>query len=244
MATLDSLQSDIDALSRRVSSLEESSSSHGTSIQNLQTVVGQHTQTLNAHKTRLDDHDKQLEDHDKRLHLLEDSTLKVTLTREGKAPTQDDRGLINVYMPDNLKLEDFEKYNVDVSIAQNFNWFRKISNSVGAGKVCFDFDRQDGIKAILLGQDTRVLIPTGLKITEITPVKSVLKVVNADDLIIKKGLCFGIETFDVNSEEIVVSVSNYTKNTVHIYRGEIIAQLAHVFMYKTNPTVTITNIGG
>lgn len=243
MPTLDSLQSEIDALERRMYIAETKISSHDTSIQNHGVTLSQHSDKLKNHESRLQDHDNQLTKHDQRLHTLEDSSLKITLTRVCKAPVVNTKGLIDIFMPDKLKLEDFEKFNQDVDIAQDFNWFRKISNSVGRGKVCFDFDREKGIKAILLGQATRVLIPTGLKISNITPIKSTLKVVNSDDMVINKGLVYGIEIIP-ETEEAIVSIHNYTGSTVHIYSGEILCSIAHMFQYKTVPEVIIPNIGG
>lgn len=238
MATLDSLQADINALTSRVNSLESSSTSHGTKIQNLEVIQGQHTTQLNTHESRLNQHDITLENHEGRLKKLEESTLRFEFIREGKMPVVNSKGLIHVYMPDKLTLEDFKAVNQNVSLAQNFNWFRKISNSVGAGKVCFDFDREDGIKSILLGQDTRVVIPTGIKVLEITPEKSTLKVVNDEDLIMEEGLCFGVEVVvEDASKEVLLSLCNYTNHSVHIYRGQVIAALAHLFQYKTTPQI-------
>lgn len=239
MPTLDSLQAEVNVLTSRVSSLEGSSTSHGTKIQNLEVIQGQHSTTLTAHEDRLNNHDEQLADHDSRLHTLEDSSIKMIFFRQGKMPIQNSKGLILVYMPDNLTIEDFEKVNKQVDIAQDFNWFRKISNIVGAGKVCFDFDREEGIKSIILGQYTRIVIPTGIKVTELIPEKSTLKVVNDDDLIINHGLCFGVEiAIQDASNELLLSLCNYTNHTVHLYRGKVIAALAHLFEYKTNPVIS------
>lgn len=239
MPTLDSIDAEVQELKQRMSSVESTNTSQGTAIQNLQVIQGQHTTTLNSHATRLDNHDDQLADHNTRLHTIEDSTLKITFTREGRMPIMNEKGLIEVYMPDKLLIEDFRKVNDQLNIAQDFNWFRKISNIVGAGKVCFDFDRDDGIKSIILGQYTRIVIPTGLKITELTPEKSTLKAVNDDKMVTEQGLCFGIEVVQADADkEVLLSICNYTNHTVHLYRGKLICSLAHLFQYKTNPVIT------
>lgn len=243
MATLDSLQRQLDSLTDIVDGLSQTVGRNTTTINNHGVLLNQHSNQLSHQEQTLTDHTRTLENHEDRLQALERSKLEVTLIRSVKAPYLNPNGTIDVYMPDDLTLEDFEEYNENVNIAINFNWFRKISNSVGRGKVCFDFDREKGIKSILLGQDTRVLIPLGFKITNLIPLKSTLKVVNEYNMIVNKGLTFGIEIINNNQEEVVVSICNYTNNTVHINRGEVLCSLAHVFRYLTTPEVTLSNLG-
>lgn len=77
MSTLNSLQSDIDALNRRISTLEEILSSHGTSIKNIQTIVDQHTTTLNTHETHPNNNKVQSAEPERKIHLGPTLTLRL-----------------------------------------------------------------------------------------------------------------------------------------------------------------------
>ena len=138
-------------------------------------------------------------------------------------------------MPKDLTLDIMMQYNHSI-IKQRWNWVNKIFNPQGFGRVSFDLDRDGGkyIKTIVLGQNTRVLIPTGITIQDFTPLKSVLKVSNETDNSIYKGICYGIEVLD-DSDELIISVFNPTSTIVPIKAGDILVQVLHLFSYHTVP---------
>ena len=129
------------------------------------------------------------------------------------------------------------EYNNGV-IKQKWNWLNKIFNPQGFGKVSFDLDRnsEGHIKTIVLGQNTRLLIPTGIHIEEFTPVKSVLKAANEETNSINSGLVYGIEVLgQVPGDEVVVSVFNPTSEIIGIEAGSVLVQVLHLFSYHTVP---------
>lgn len=97
-------------------------------------------------------------------------------------------------------------------------------------------NHEERIKTIVLGQNTRLLIPTGIHIEEFTPVKSVLKAANEETNSINSGLVYGIEVLgQVPGDEVVVSVFNPTSEIIGIEAGSVLVQVLHLFSYHTVP---------
>lgn len=175
-----------------------------------------------------------VENHEQRLLLIEPSHINYKVSRNVKYPKVATQGFY-LYMPKDLTLDIMMQYNHSV-IKQRWNWVNKIFNPQGFGRVSFDLDRDEGkyIKTIVLGQNTRVLIPTGITIQDFTTLKSVLKVSNETDNSIYKGICYGIEVLD-GSDELIISVFNPTSTIVPIKAGDILVQVLHLFSYHTVP---------
>lgn len=260
---LNTLQNTVDDLSRDLDAVENQVHNNQASIQSLQSGLSQananitslsskHDQELNALEAKhnadiaaLDGRvsvletwrkevvDPTLQDHEQRIHKLEYSHIKYTTIRTVKLPLQEGNG-ITIYIPTDLKMEDLMPINQGIG-SQTYHWFTKIFNPNGLGKVSFDLDRRDNghIKTITIGQNARVLIPTGLKI-KLTPKKSSLKVVNHKENAIYKGLQFTTEVIN-ETGELVIGVCNPTTQVIDLPAGKPLVQLVQYFTYKSTP---------
>lgn len=261
---LSSLENRVDNMDRDVSSLESQVSNNTANYQsanqrinqlssNLSSLSNRHDTELTALETkhdadiaaldgrvtilevwRRDVVDPTLADHEKRIHLLEYSHIKYTKTREVKSPLRTGAG-IEIYMPTDLLIEDLQALNQGIG-SQVYHWFTKIFNPNGYGKVSFDLDRrnQGFIKTITIGQNARVLIPTGLKL-KFTPEKSAMKVSIPRNLSINNGLEFSIEHPDRNDQELIIGLANHTPHVIDIPAGGPIALLVQYFTYYAIP---------
>ncbi|MCM1438828.1 MAG: hypothetical protein NC131_06405 [Roseburia sp.] len=234
MATLDSLDNRLSVLEGRVDSASSQIGTISDNIHNLDTRMDSAEAKLANHEGRIQTLELKVEDHERRLLLIELSHINYTVSRNVKYPKKADQGFY-LYMPKDLTIDIMMQYNHSV-VKQKWNWLNKIFNPNGYGKVSFDFDREDTrfIKTIVLGQNTRILIPTGITIQDFTPIKSVLKASNETDNSMYKGICYGIEVLG-DSEELVISVFNPTSNIVPLRAGDILVQVLHLFSYHTVP---------
>lgn len=260
---INQLQRQIDGIEADISSVESTAHNNASSIQSLQSSLSQtnanltslsnkHTQDVNEIKIqhesdinevrgrlnvletwRRDVVDPTLEDHEHRLWLLEYSHLKYTTTRVVKSPLKDGNA-ITIYIPTDLTMEDIMPFNQGIG-SQTYHWFTKIFNPNGLGKISFDLDRRDNghIKTITIGQNARVLIPTGLRI-KLTPEKSSLKVANLKEYAIHKGLQYTVEIVN-GTNELVIGVCNPTTQVIDLPAGGPLVQLIHYFTYQTVP---------
>ena len=234
MATLDELDQRVTILENSLTSTSQSIEELGDDVHNLDTRVDSVETTLSNHESRIQTLETTVADHENRLLLIEQSTINYSVSRNVKYPKAADQGFY-LYMPRDLTIDILMEYNHGV-VKQRWNWLDKIFNPNGYGRVSFDLDREDGIyiKGIVLGQNTRVLIPTGITIQEFTPIKSVLKASNETENSKYKGICYGIEVFG-DSEELIVSVFNPSSEVVVLRAGEILVQVLHLFSYHTIP---------
>lgn len=236
-ASIQSLQSGLQQTNANVTDL---SNKHNTDVQEIKTKHDADIAATNGRVTvletwRTNTVDPTLQDHEKRIVKIEYSHIIYTTTRTVKSPMRVGDG-IQIYIPTDLVLEDFMAINQGVG-SQTYHWFTKIFNPNGAGKVSFDLDRRDNghIKTVTIGQNARVLIPTGLRI-KLTPAKSSLKIANIKELAIYKGLQFTIETLDGDpSKELIIGVSNPTTQVIDLPAGGPLVQLLHYFTYKSTP---------
>lgn len=238
MPTLDELASRITVLENRYSALQVSVNGHTTDIHNLDTRMDTAENKLTNHEQKINTLELRVEDHERRLKLIEESSIKYTVSRIVKYPKKAAQGFY-LYMPSDLTIDTLMEYNSGI-IQQKWNWLNKIFNPQGFGKVSFDLDRNENgyIKTIVLGQNTRLLIPTGINIEEFTPAKSVLKVANEEKNSINKGLVYGIEIIGQSQgDEIFVSVFNPTSTILEIKAGDILVQVLHLFSYHTIPEI-------
>lgn len=236
MATLDELANRISVLENRYLTLNSVVNRHTTEIHNLDTRLDTAESKLNNHEERIKTLEVKVEDHERRLQLIENSHIKYTVSRKVKYPKKADQGFY-LYLPEDLTIDILMEYNNGV-IKQKWNWLNRIFNPQGFGKVSFDLDRnsEGHIKTIVLGQNTRLLIPTGIHIEEFTPVKSVLKAANEETNSINSGLVYGIEVLgQVPGDEVVVSVFNPTSEIIGIEAGSVLVQVLHLFSYHTVP---------
>lgn len=261
---LAALTSRVDGIETDVDSIEGSVHNHQSSIQSLQNGLNQananitslsnkHTQEMNALEAkhdadiaalngrvtvletwRKDVVDPTLEDHENRIHKLEYSHIKYTTIRVVKSPLKEGNG-ITIYIPTDITMEQIMPFNQGIG-SQTYHWFTKIFNPNGLGKVSFDLDRRDNghIKTITIGQNARVLIPTGLKL-KFTPEKSSLKVINHKNYAIHKGLQFTIESVESNDGELIIGVCNPTTQVIDLPAGGPLVQLIQLFTYQTIP---------
>lgn len=260
---LTQLTSRVDRIEADVASVEGDVHNHSASIQTLQNGLSQananitslgnrHNQELNALETkhdadiaaldgrvtiletwRKDVVDPTLEDHKNRIHKIEYSHIKYTTTRVVKSPLKEGNG-ITLYIPTDLTIDQLMAFNQGIG-SQTYHWFTKIFNPNGLGKVSFDLDRRDNghIKTITIGQNARVLIPTGLKI-KFTPEKSSLKVINHRNYAIYKGLQFTTEMAE-GTDELIIGVCNPTTQVIDLPAGGPLVQLVQLFTYQTIP---------
>lgn len=234
MATLDELDNRLRIVERDLSSSQSQVDNLADGVHNLGTRMDSAETKLNNHEQRIKTLEMKVENHEQRLLLIEQSHINYKVSRNVKYPKVANQGFY-LYMPKDLTLDIMMQYNHSV-IKQRWNWVNKIFNPQGFGRVSFDLDRDEGkyIKTIVLGQNTRVLIPTGITIQDFTPLKSVLKVSNETDNSIYKGICYGIEVLD-GSDELIISVFNPTSTIVPIKAGDILVQVLHLFSYHTVP---------
>lgn len=234
MATLDELDNRLSSLEGRFGSVTSQVSGLSDDVHNLGTRVDSAEKKLENHEGRIHQLELRVENHEERLLLIEQSHINYTVSRNVKYPKVADQGFY-LYMPRDLTIDIMMQYNHSV-VKQKWNWLNKIFNPNGYGKVSFDFDQEDHrfIKNIVLGQNTRILIPTGITIKDFTPIKSVLKAANETDNSMYKGICYGIEVFG-DSEELIISVFNPTSTIVPIKAGDILVQVLHLFSYHTVP---------
>lgn len=234
MATLDELDNRLRIVERDLSSSQSQVDNLADDVHNLGTRMDSAETKLNNHEQRIQTLEMKVENHEQRLLLIEQSHINYKVSRNVKYPKVATQGFY-LYMPKDLTLDIMMQYNHSV-IKQRWNWVNKIFNPQGFGRVSFDLDRDEGkyIKTIVLGQNTRVLIPTGITIQDFTPLKSVLKVSNETDNSIYKGICYGIEVLD-GSDELIISVFNPTSTIVPIKAGDILVQVLHLFSYHTVP---------
>lgn len=242
MATLDELAR-ISVLENLYSTLNSVVNGHTTEIHNLDTRLDTAESKLNNHEERLKTLEVKVEDHERRLQLIENSHIKytVTVSRKVKYPKKADQGFY-LYLPEDLTIDILMEYNLmeynNGVIKQKWNWLNRIFNPQGFGKVSFDLDRnsEGHIKTTVLGQNTRLLIPTDIHIEEFTPVKSVLKAANEETNSINSGLVYGIEVLgQIPRDEVVVSVFNPTSEIIGIEAGSVLVQVLHLFSYYTVP---------
>lgn len=230
MATLDELDNRLRIVERDLSSSQSQVDNLADGVHNLGTRMDSAETKLNNHEQRIQTLEMKVENHEQRLLLIEQSHINYKVSRNVKYPKVATQGFY-LYMPKDLTLDIMMQYNHSV-IKQRWNWVNKIFNPQGFGRVSFDLDRDrdEGkyIKTIVLGQNTRVLIPTGITIQDFTPLKSVLKVSNETDNSIYKGICYGIEVLD-GSDELIISVFNPTSTIVPIKAGDILVQVLHLF---------------
>ena len=230
MATLDELDNRLRIVDRDLSSSQSQVDNLADGVHNLGTRMDSAETKLNNHEQRIQTLEMKVENHEQRLLLIEQSHINYKVSRNVKYPKVATQGFY-LYMPKDLTLDIMMQYNHSV-IKQRWNWVNKIFNPQGFGRVSFDLDRDrdEGkyIKTIVLGQNTRVLIPTGITIQDFTPLKSVLKVSNETDNSIYKGICYGIEVLD-GSDELIISVFNPTSTIVPIKAGDILVQVLHLF---------------
>ena len=234
MATLDELDNRLRVVERDLSSSQTQVDNLADDVHNLGTRMDSAETKLDNHEQRIQTLEVKVENHEQRLLLIEQSHINYKVSRNVKYPKVATHGFY-LYMPKDLTLDIMMQYNHSV-IKQRWNWVNKIFNPQGFGRVSFDLDRDGGkyIKTIVLGQNTRVLIPTGITIQDFTPLKSVLKVSNETDNSIYKGICYGIEVLD-DSDELIISVFNPTSTIVPIKAGDILVQVLHLFSYHTVP---------
>lgn len=236
MPTLDDLANRITVLENAYLSLHDRINGHTTDIHNLDTRMDTAENKLTDHGQRINTLELRVEDHERRLKLIEESSIKYTVSRIVKYPKKAAQGFY-LYMPSDLTIDTLMEYNSGI-IKQKWNWLNRIFNPQGFGKVSFDLDRnsEGHIKTIVLGQNTRLLIPTGIHIEEFTPVKSVLKAANEETNSINSGLVYGIEVLgQVPGDEVVVSVFNPTSEIIVIEAGSVLVQVLHLFSYHTVP---------
>ena len=230
MATLDELDNRLRIVERDLSSSQSQVDNLADGVHNLGTRMDSAETKLNNPEQRIQTLEMKVENHEQRLLLIEQSHINYKVSRNVKYPKVATQGFY-LYMPKDLTLDIMMQYNHSV-IKQRWNWVNKIFNPQGFGRVSFDLDRDrdEGkyIKTIVLGQNTRVLIPTGITIQDFTPLKSVLKVSNETDNSIYKGICYGIEVLD-GSDELIISVFNPTSTIVPIKAGDILVQVLHLF---------------
>lgn len=234
MPTLDDLNNRLNVLERDYNSLSQKVSDNSNQVHNLDTRVDSVENTLVNHSERIGTLELKVEDHEKRLLLIEQSKIEYSVTRLVKYPKKADHGFY-MYMPQDLTVDIFMEYNSGV-IKQKWNWVNKIFNPQGYGKVSFDLDRDEKgrIKSLVLGQNTRVVIPSGIVFKNIEPHKSVLKVANEKSNSINSGLVFGIEILE-SSNEALITVFNPSSETIVIKEGDILVQVLHLFSYHTVP---------
>lgn len=232
MATLDSLDKRLDVLEGRMDSAFIQIEGVSDMVHNLDTRMDSAESQLTNHESRIHQLELKVQNHEERLLLIENSHINYLVSRDVKYPKVADQGFY-LYMPKDLTVDILMEYNKGV--VQEWNWFNKIFNPNGYGRVSFDLDKVDKkfIKAIVLGQNTRVLIPTGITIQDFTPIKSVLKVTNETDNS-KRGIYYGIEVLD-GSDELIVSVFNPSSTLVSLAAGDILVQVLHLFSYHTVP---------
>lgn len=232
MATLDSLDKRLDVLEGRMDSAFTHIEGVSDRVHNLDTRMDSAESQLTNHESRIHQLELNVQNHEERLLLIENSHINYLVSRDVKYPKVADQGFY-LYMPKDLTVDIIMEYNKGV--VQEWNWFNKIFNPNGYGRVSFDLDKVDKkfIKAIVLGQNTRVLIPTGITIQDFTPIKSVLKVTNETDNS-KLGIYYGIEVLD-GSDELIVSVFNPSSTLVSLAAGDILVQVLHLFSYHTVP---------
>ena len=233
-----SIQSIQNGLSQANANISSLSSKHNQDLNELETKHDADIAALDGRVTvietwRSDVVDPTLEDHEDRIHKLEYSHIKYTTTRTVKYPLREGNG-ITIYIPTDLKMEDIMPFNQGIG-SQTYHWFTKIFNPNGLGKVSFDLDRRDNghIKTITIGQNARVLIPTGLKI-KITPVKSSLKILNHRQYAIHKGLQFTTELAE-GTDELIIGVCNPTTQVIDLPAGGPLVQLIQYFTYQSVP---------
>ena len=234
MATLDELDYRLRVVERDLSSSQTQVDNLADDVHNLGTRMDSAETKLDNHEQRIQTLEVKVENHEQRLLLIEQSHINYKVSRNVKYPKVATQGFY-LYMPKDLTLDIMMQYNHSV-IKQRWNWVNKIFNPQGFGRVSFDLDQDKGkyIKTIVLGQNTRVLIPTGITIQDFTPIKSVLKVSNETDNSIYKGICYGIEVLEDN-DELIISVFNPTSTIVPIKAGDILVQVLHLFSYHTVP---------
>lgn len=234
-ATIQSTNSTLQSLNTTLTDL---ASKHTTDITTLTSQHQSDIEALDGRVTVLETWktmvvDPTLDDHESRIYTLEYSHIKYTTTRSVKMPLKSGNGII-LYVPMDLHMEDLMQLNQGIG-SQVYHWYTKIFNPNGYGKVSFDLDRRDEgkIKTITVGQNARVLIPTGLKI-KATPVKSSLKICNIATNAINNGLQFTIETVE-GTDELIIGVSNPTTNVIDLKAGAPLVQLLHYFTYQSVP---------
>lgn len=232
MATLDELDNRLRVVERDLSSSQTKVDNLADDVHNLGTRMDSAETKLNNHEQGIQTLEMKVENHEHRLLLIEQSHINYKVSRNVRYPKVATKGFY-LYMPNDLTLDIMMQYNHSV-IIQRRNWINKIFNHQGFGRVSFDLYRDKGkyIKTIVLGQNTRVLIPTGITIQDFTPLKSVLKVSNETDNYIYKRICYGIEVLD-DSDELIISVFNPTSTIVPIKAGDILVQVLHLFSYHT-----------
>lgn len=234
MATLDSLDQRLTLVENQISTLQNLMGNLSDDIHNLDTRLDSAESKLNNHEGRINQLELKVQNHEERLLLIEQSHINYTVSRNVRYPKVAPQGFY-LYMPKDLTVDIIMQFNHGI-VKQDWNWFNKIFNPNGYGKVSFDLDKGDGkyIKTIVLGQNTRILIPTGITIKDFTPIKSVLKAANESNNSKHKGICYGIEVLD-DSEELLISVFNPSSTIVSIAAGDILVQVLHLFSYHTVP---------
>lgn len=235
MATLDELDVRLRILERDFDTVKSDVNTYNGKVHNLGTRVDSVEYALTDHRNRILSLEATTENHEERLKLIEESEVKYQVVRDVNYPKKATQGFF-MYMPNDITIDIFMEYNSGV-IKQKWNWLNKIFNPQGYGKVSFDLDRNEKghIKSLVLGQNTRVLIPSGIIFQDVLPKKSVLKVANESANSINKGLVYGIEILEEN-EEAFISIFNPTSETIIIKAGDILVQVLHLFSYHTIPS--------
>ena len=171
MATLDSLDQRLSLVEDQISTIQNSMGNISDDIHNLDTRLDSAESKLNNHEGRINQLELKVQNHEERLLLIEQSHINYTVSRNVRYPKVAPQGFY-LYMPKDLTLDIIMQFNHGI-VKQDWNWFNKIFNLNGYGKVSFDLDKGDGkyTKTIVFGQNTRIIIPTCLTIKDFTPIK-------------------------------------------------------------------------
>lgn len=245
MATLDSLQAQLNALEGTVSGISSSVSSQGTTIhnlegnvQNLLTRMAAAESTLQQHRAELDQHRIELDDHERRLKLIEEEDFKFSIIPYYKHPMKHpkadkDTGNVSVYMPAFTK-DELKEYNPDVPGLVEYKWYQKIFNPVAQqGSVSFDFDNsKDYLKSISLGPSSHVSIPIPIHFINNRPNR---KLVMQSAYL---GLVCTTQFLEYEKEN-VITLYNFTNQTINIQTGEPLLILTSVYGYQVKETEQI-----
>lgn len=237
--TIDELASRVYVLEGEVNQLHTNVNSLNTNVHNIDTRMDSAEEELRSHARELEEHQSMLEDHEARLKTIEDSSISYSVVRRVKYPKKTDQGFL-LYVPEDLTIDTLMQYNQEPIKEQKWNWFNKIFNRQSPGTVSFDLYKgeEQNIKSIVMGPNTRLIIPTGIIFDMVTPYKSVLKVANQTTQSIEKGLAYGIEILQSETGEAMVSVFNPTFAPVTLKADQVLVQVLHLFSYHTTPKLT------
>lgn len=158
--------------------------------------------------------------------------IRFTKVRDVKSPCRSNVGDagIDFYTPVDLTINDLVSANKGVE-----NTIVSTKEYSGFGIIRVILGDNGYIKTIIIGPNSRVIIPSGIK-TLIEPIDSGLIAANKSGVSTVKGLVYTAEVVDSNYVgEIHICVANTSPWATDIEMGKKIVQFLHLPVYMTTP---------